>query len=562
MTIRVQIIGAMVLFSACARPSSPDIFLSDSIAETSSDVVAGVDTAGDVIGDLTARPETLLDTGYDVVDLDADAADSGDAVCLPDGCCLSDADCPVDQRCVGVSGEDPGVCVRRASMAGDPPFPCWADTDCDEGVPCRNVDIPTCLNPVWHTPGSCLQEGCCLEDGDCVDGFVCWGGNCIPVLAEGSCLNNENCDAVREECVGASPCDCPAGGPNCNGCVEFCTEERGTCVDLAAAGCCRSDLTCEGTGRERCLFVSDSPFDGWRTCVEKQAKGRCWGDYDCMDGMTCVGASVCPCGVDCGLEWEGPGLCVLPDSVCVVVPEVQLSRCIAAGTYRFDGQNCVPCESCCTDGPFGGLVFPDEASCVQACHPGAMCEPWDGDCGGETEPDSWWRFDGTGCVPADDCGTPGEIGVYADAESCDSACVNAELEIDFRSGGGIAGHGFGSLYLRGRTLSYLPVDDADVPCETDLEPYVYRSLFKQSRLVDWPSLKDYYRPPDDACRVDGWSFYLKVSFGGGSGTPVLAETRWCAEAMGYLGAEPVLPDELLPLARWLVDQLDKRSPCE
>lgn len=547
---------------SCAGPSGPESLLSDLGAEVLPDVFAAEDAADVVMRDAFQFTGDVSGPGDNACCNVNEVVDSAAVIDVPEGCCLSDGDCSPELRCVGMSAAEPGACVRRDSIVGDPLNSCWVDSDCDEGVPCRRIIPSSCEDPAWQEPGACLAPGCCLEDEDCSNGFICWSGICVQPLSEGCCLSNENCDPVREECVGASPCDCPAEGPNCNGCVEFCTEVRGTCLDLAAKGCCKSDLTCQGTERERCLFVNDSPFPKWRVCVDEPVKGRCWVDNDCIDGMSCLGASICPCGVDCDLEWEGAGLCFLAGTECVVVPEVSLSRCSSTLTYRFDGQNCVPCENCCVDGPFGDLVFPDEASCTRACHPGVSCEPWGGDCGGTTDIGTWWRFDGTGCVSSIDCARPTGVGVYTDADSCALSCGNAILQIDFKSSGGFSGQGFGSLALRGSTMTVTPVGDDESSCETDLDAYAYRFLFEQARLVDWSSLREYYLPSVNFCAVDGWEFYLKILFRGGGGAPVMAETRWCAEALGGDGMESSLPDELLPLARWLVEQLALGGNCD
>ena len=154
--------------------------------------------------------------------------------------------------------------------------------------------------------------------------------------------------------------------------------------------------------------------------------------------MKCVGAAACACGQECGLEWEGAGKCILEGSSCVVVPEIGLERCHDGQAYRYDGNQCVRCNDCCLDGPFGEYLFADLESCAAACHPGANCEPWGGDCSGESVVGSWWLFDGTGCRQSESCETPAPLGAYADQESCLHECGYARMAIDFISP---CGHG-------------------------------------------------------------------------------------------------------------------------
>ena len=104
---------------------------------------------------------------------------------------------------------------------------------------------------------------------------------------------------------------------------------------VAGAGgispCCTSDLSCPQWFGDS----EDEPFPGSTVCVEGNCipsapPGRCWRDSDCGKGVSCNGAFVCPCGMDCyaadQLGWCGgpppppppppPGGCCKTDYDC------------------------------------------------------------------------------------------------------------------------------------------------------------------------------------------------------------------------------------------------------
>lgn len=130
------------------------------------------------------------------------------------------------------------------------------------------------------------------------------------------------------------------------------------------AGCCLTDNDCDG----RCVGTEAHDFG---LCVESPLTGRCWTDDDCELNEACHGAAFCPCELDCGFQYTGPGVCVLEGQTCVTVPVSEiLETCDAANLFIFDGQSCVgTCSGCCGCGPWCDFTFATMQDCETACTP-------------------------------------------------------------------------------------------------------------------------------------------------------------------------------------------------
>ncbi len=145
-------------------------------------------------------------------------------------------------------------------------------------------------------------------------------------------------------------------------------------------GCCRDGRDCQA-------LLTCEPSDGlagtsgYGVCAAHPEAGRCWTDGECGLGQGCVGASLCPCGMDCLLATSGPGVCAPVGGACATLaPAWVTETCDAASVVVFDGTTCVStCPGCCGCEPFCGLTFPSIAACQAVCAtPPAACSPWVG----------------------------------------------------------------------------------------------------------------------------------------------------------------------------------------
>ena len=83
--------------------------------------------------------------------------------------------------------------------------------------------------------------------------------------------------------------------------------------------CCLSDADCEdiGDGGWTCAWgemQAENP--DWGRCMGPVTweDDLCWDDGDCAEGLTCMGASYCPCDMGCGMA-DTPGSCQDPDAL-------------------------------------------------------------------------------------------------------------------------------------------------------------------------------------------------------------------------------------------------------
>jgi len=152
-----------------------------------------------------------------------------------------------------------------------------------------------------------------------------------------SCQENQFCESSPDACGGPRTCVARGSGictaeiiPEC-GCdgVTYDNEcrrryaqvgraRRGPCDGpppcprKAPPGCCYEPTDCAMPGvLERChAALCDANQPG--VCLSI-LPGRCWTDLDCRDGTACNGASYCPCGQDCGIDFAAtPGRCMAP----------------------------------------------------------------------------------------------------------------------------------------------------------------------------------------------------------------------------------------------------------
>lgn len=158
---------------------------------------------------------------------------------LPKGCCLTDADCGEGAwTCVDI-GYEYGMCRHAGQLSEGE---CWVQDDCAPEEFCALAFIPSCLEPMPLTAGTCvsLPEGCCESDADCGDDLVCRGlspslpGRCVaaPGMAlcpEGAvcCWQDSDCPA-GQVCKDALVCGCIALCPMCGDCAP---DQIGICSE-------------------------------------------------------------------------------------------------------------------------------------------------------------------------------------------------------------------------------------------------------------------------------------------------------------------------------------------
>lgn len=140
-----------------------------------------------------------------------------------------------------------------------------------------------------------------------------------------------------------------------------------------ALGCCADDSACS----------SGLCVEG--LCVDLPEVGRCWTDAQCGPIEACVGAGICPCGLDCEQWYEGPGFCLEAGQTCLALPDATedlFGLCKMLLGYRFDGVECVATAGC---GCYGlcDYIHPTVAACQTACGLELGCCGSDADCGAD-----------------------------------------------------------------------------------------------------------------------------------------------------------------------------------
>ena len=153
------------------------------------------------------------------------------------------------------------------------------------------------------------------------------------------------------------------------------TDAPGADVASLPPGCCQVDADCDkGNICVLDIYAMESGEPG--LCLPPipatpSHPSACWTVADCASDEECHGAAVCPCGMDCDMDYEGPGVCVRKAGACKAVDPAWVQEwCDAASVVVFDGQKCVgTCPGCCECKPFCDLVFHDLAACETACLP-------------------------------------------------------------------------------------------------------------------------------------------------------------------------------------------------
>jgi len=152
-----------------------------------------------------------------------------------------------------------------------------------------------CIGGEWICPPGTVNPD------DCPPG-TCWGAPLPCEVCGPSGWGCELTPACTSSCGGLVCAECPAdgGGYYDGGCACQCDAAGQTSCALAP-GCCQEDIDCGDLVYTPCV----------NNVCKEPVPGKCWSDAECLNGTVCVGASVCPCFVDCdGLDV--PGDCVPP----------------------------------------------------------------------------------------------------------------------------------------------------------------------------------------------------------------------------------------------------------
>jgi len=304
---------------------------------------------------------------------------------------------------------------------------------------------PEQVEEVFEEVAAGVTTQCCATDDECPDGFRCEESisACVPQPFEGQCWHDGDCIGVAT-CVGNYLCEC-AGQDNysCGDCLAVCDgpDKMGVCTDITGMGCCMTDADCDWLdGEYFCVGHGLGYVPGWGVCVslpywsapEVTGADWCWDSSKCGEGEYCHGAQVCGCGLDCDMDYEGPGLCVPAGQECVAIEEEWvLEYCGAADLVIFDGEKCVgTCPGCCWCGPFCEFTYNSISECQAACGSDvdSGCAVFDGACDLAMPEFPWWYFDGEDCHMVDTCVCEGCPGAFSTLEACEACLPKSCLE--------------------------------------------------------------------------------------------------------------------------------------
>jgi len=273
--------------------------------------------------------------------------------------CQGPVDCP-ERECLVTAGCVDGQCRYTPVFSPDRPVPCTPSTPCFEAAHCN--DRGECITD----PGSrrscddgnpCTSDSCDDRSGSCshapLDGPACDDGEpctgddlCSQGLCRGrtllcACLEDKDCPAPENRCLGAFRCVSHACEPDPTAAVQ-CPASPDPCKVLRcrpADGACVPENGEEGT-----------PCDDLNACTVEDAchEGACQGKArpSCDDGDPCTTDS-----------------CDSADGTCRHEP--------LTGTACDDGDPCTEPDSCVEGACHGGDVV---AGC---CHGDADCRDQD-----------------------------------------------------------------------------------------------------------------------------------------------------------------------------------------
>ena len=380
-----------LLATACLTDSKPGLLEPDATDAGADAAPAPADGSGD--GPAVADPGPP-----------GDAPAPADVLPVPD---VPLADVPAPPDAADVSLPD----APAPPDVPDPPDVATPDAEVSDGAP--TPDVPP-------------TEVCCLDSTDCPAGETCVNAHCLPTLDPPGCWQHADCDCGWADCdvEPTSWCEGALVLPNCAG--NDATPQSGLCAPYPppmAGPCCAEDADCPDG--EIC---AKAPWAGITVgvCAQAPKPGRCWGDADCPGDEVCEGAAACPCNADCDMDYEGPGVCVVPGAICQSIEESWVQEwCDAASIVIFDGGACIQtCPGCCECKPFCDFTFDSIETCEAFCFgPPPVCAVFGGECDDAIPAKPWWYWDGTSCQEETSCMCEGCPGTFSSKTQCEGVCL-------------------------------------------------------------------------------------------------------------------------------------------
>jgi hypothetical protein len=291
----------------------------------------------------------------------------------------------------------------------------------DDGLGCNGA-TPVCETTSTNVLfGAC--EACTATSGNCSAGAtcqqsktpsqddICVGATCVPKTA---CPAGDNCGTVSDGCSGTIDCGTCTAPQTCGGGTP---SNPNVC---GSGGTCVPATTCPAG--DNCGTVSNG-CGGTITCGTCTAPETCGGGTPsnpnvCGSGGACVPATSCPAGLNCGNYFDGCtgiincGTCTAPQTCGGGSPS---NPNICGG-----GSTCVPATACAAGDDCGvaangcgGTISCGTCTAPQTCGGGSPSNP--NQCGCTAA---------TACPAGDTCGTvPDGCGGTVACGTCSSSQV-------------------------------------------------------------------------------------------------------------------------------------------
>ncbi len=351
---------------------------------------------------------------------------------LAQGETCSDGDaCTLGDQC-----NDTGSCVPGTSK------------DCNDTLSCTsdscNPANGQCLNELSNT--KCLIGGVCYNDNQGRAGFPCqrceantplqWTNRPVDTDCEDgdACTESDKCNSSGT-CVGGAPPDCDDGNQctinGCNSGTGCTTQDRAmgfgcndgdlcTTADQCdgSGSCGGTDVTCTQDGNDCTVHTCDASDGACKPQNEPNTKD-CDDGNMCTTGNKCDGAGSCDSGaaVTCSQDANDCTVhaCDPGDGACKPQNEPDTKDCD-------DGDLCTTGDKCDGSGSCGGT----DVTCTQDGNDCTVhaCDTSDGACKPQNEPDTKDCDDGDLCTTGNKCDGAGacDAGTAVDCSGASGEC--------------------------------------------------------------------------------------------------------------------------------------------
>ena len=289
-----------------------------------------------------------------------DVCEAGKGVGEP---CISSQECRSDDfrghKSACGNNEGVYVCLNESEIIGELNSPCILNTDCKQGLSCREVDgFYKCANTITRVD---IGESC-NDYQICKPGLICgvdeYGQSIC--FKEKSKINSDRCDITKKgECMDGLICrnTCVEAFPNTD------PNLYNKMVEVGEGGECKHDLNCIPP-----LFCGRGTLKEFVCTSKKELNARCAYGAECLSGL-------------CGADKTGLRICETPKS------NKEVERC------KFDEECEVGLK--CSDGflginylgfkyrGFGACIRPESKAEGESCFSHEECQT--GLCGRTTE---------------------------------------------------------------------------------------------------------------------------------------------------------------------------------